>query len=198
MIMRRTSCPAWLLSHRSGWRCKLHPQRVQLFLLFYYILTGLHGLHMVIGMGILTVLLISGLARPLLAGVFRAGGSRRPVLAFRRYYLDIFAATSVLNWDVTYERLPLTCLFSGFRRADRADAHDGWLIDAFAGRLAYPGGPFHRHDQGAAGGACLHALAQGQQIDMDRCAERHVLAVHFNGAEFERFFDPPLVARRGD
>jgi cytochrome c oxidase subunit III len=41
----------WLTLH-------LRPERVQLFLLFYYILTGLHALHMIIGLGILTVLLI--------------------------------------------------------------------------------------------------------------------------------------------
>jgi cytochrome c oxidase subunit 3 len=36
----------------------LRPDRVELFFVFYFILTGLHALHMVIGLGVLGVLLV--------------------------------------------------------------------------------------------------------------------------------------------
>jgi cytochrome c oxidase subunit 3 len=34
----------------------LNPQHVRLFLLFYYLMTGLHALHLIVGIGLLTVL----------------------------------------------------------------------------------------------------------------------------------------------
>jgi cytochrome c oxidase subunit 3 len=36
----------------------VNPKRVQMFFIFYFILTGLHGLHMIIGLGVLLVLLV--------------------------------------------------------------------------------------------------------------------------------------------
>lgn len=36
----------------------VHPQRVELFLAFYYIMTGLHAVHMIVGMGLLIWLVI--------------------------------------------------------------------------------------------------------------------------------------------
>ncbi len=35
-----------------------YPSQVQLFLLFYFLMTGLHALHMVIGLGLLTILVV--------------------------------------------------------------------------------------------------------------------------------------------
>jgi cytochrome c oxidase subunit III len=40
-----------------GWG-SLNSQRVQLFFVFYFILTGLHGVHMIVGLGVLAVLLM--------------------------------------------------------------------------------------------------------------------------------------------
>ena len=34
----------------------LSPQRVKLFLMFYYIMTGLHAVHLIIGIGIISIL----------------------------------------------------------------------------------------------------------------------------------------------
>ena len=36
----------------------VRPPQVELFFVFYFVLTGLHALHMLIGLGVLTVLLI--------------------------------------------------------------------------------------------------------------------------------------------
>jgi cytochrome c oxidase subunit 3 len=38
----------------------LNPQNVQLFFSFYFAMTGMHALHMVIGVGLLTWLVIAG------------------------------------------------------------------------------------------------------------------------------------------
>ncbi len=40
----------------NGRPVPLDPQRVQLFLMFYYIMTGLHAVHLIIGIGIMAVL----------------------------------------------------------------------------------------------------------------------------------------------
>ncbi len=36
----------------------LHAHHVELFMFFYYVLTGLHGFHMIVGVGVLTAMLI--------------------------------------------------------------------------------------------------------------------------------------------
>jgi cytochrome c oxidase subunit 3 len=55
----------------------LNPGKVKLFLLFYYIMTGLHAVHLVIGIGIMTVLaILAGRGRftPECYGPLEAGG----------------------------------------------------------------------------------------------------------------------------
>ncbi len=48
-----------LAFHPNEWSGRgLNPERVQLFLLLYYIMTGLHALHLVVGIGVLTVLAV--------------------------------------------------------------------------------------------------------------------------------------------
>ena len=43
----------------AEWRHgEVNPQHVQLFLIFYYVMTGLHAVHMIIGMSILVVLMV--------------------------------------------------------------------------------------------------------------------------------------------
>jgi cytochrome c oxidase subunit III len=41
-----------------SWNAAAHPPGVELFMCFYFFMTGLHAIHMVIGLGILTVLVI--------------------------------------------------------------------------------------------------------------------------------------------
>lgn len=52
----------------EGTEGPVHPQRVQLMLVFYYIMTGLHAAHMVVGMGLLVWLVMrarAGMLTPL-------------------------------------------------------------------------------------------------------------------------------------
>lgn len=47
-------------AHGAGPSGALNPQNVQLFFSFYFAMTGMHALHMVIGVGLLTWLVIAG------------------------------------------------------------------------------------------------------------------------------------------
>jgi cytochrome c oxidase subunit 3 len=60
-------------AHSEEDSASLNPHHMQLFFSFYFVLTGLHALHMIIGIGILTVLIIAA-AR----GAF-AGGRFTPI-----------------------------------------------------------------------------------------------------------------------
>ena len=61
----------------SDWTPPLRPEKVKLFLLFYYTMTGLHGIHLLIGivfMTILTVLARRGRFTPRNYGLIEVGG----------------------------------------------------------------------------------------------------------------------------
>lgn len=66
-----------LAFHDQDWKPPLHPEKVKLFLLFYYIMTGLHGVHLTIGIGYMTVLTIlahRGRFTPQYYGPIEVGG----------------------------------------------------------------------------------------------------------------------------
>ena len=67
----------------------------QLFICFYFFMTGLHALHMIIGLGLLFVLLLRALRSEFSAAILRARRSHRPVLALRRYHLDFPLSASL-------------------------------------------------------------------------------------------------------
>ena len=54
----------WATSTVPGWEFAAapwmgsHAKQVELFFVFYFVLTGLHAIHMLVGMGVLTVMLI--------------------------------------------------------------------------------------------------------------------------------------------
>ena len=51
-------------------------------------MTGFHALHMIVGLGLMTTLLVMAIAEPLQAALVHAGRDQRTVLALRRYCLD--------------------------------------------------------------------------------------------------------------
>ena len=65
-----------------------HAPQVQLFLSFYFGMTGMHALHMLIGIGLLSVLVRLAWRGRFSPDVLHAGGDHRPVLAFCRYCVD--------------------------------------------------------------------------------------------------------------
>ena len=60
----------------------------EMFYSLYFCMTGLHALHMVIGLGIMTVIGDHGVAAAVRRRLLHAGRSRRAVLALRRHRLD--------------------------------------------------------------------------------------------------------------
>ena len=74
----------------------LNPGKVKLFLLFYYTMTGLHGIHLIIGIVFMTAD-DSRLAGPIHAAILRPHRSRRPVLAFCGRGLAFLVALALLD-----------------------------------------------------------------------------------------------------
>ena len=69
-----------------------------MFMCFYFFMTGLHAIHMVIGLGILTVLVIMTAREQVFTRILCAARDQRLVLALRRYCLDFPVPASVLDW----------------------------------------------------------------------------------------------------
>ena len=67
----------------------------QMFMCFYFFMTGVHALHMIIGLGLLVRVAAARAPRRIQRRIFRARRSHRPVLAFRRYHLDFPLSASV-------------------------------------------------------------------------------------------------------
>jgi len=66
-----------------------HGREAQIFFCLYFAMTGMHALHMIVGIGILSGLVGHGVAWALLARVLHAGRVDRPLLALRGYRLDL-------------------------------------------------------------------------------------------------------------
>ena len=66
-----------------------YPAGAEIFYSLYFCMTGLHALHMVIGLGIMTVIAIMAWRRQFNTEYFTPVGDRRPLLALRRHRLDL-------------------------------------------------------------------------------------------------------------
>ena len=62
---------------------------VQMFMCFYFFMTGLHALHMIVGLGLLTVLVIMTARNKFSPEYYTPLEDQRPVLALRRYRVDL-------------------------------------------------------------------------------------------------------------
>ena len=69
-----------------------------MFMCFYFFMTGLHALHMVVGLGILTVLVIMTARGRFSPRILRAARYQRSVLALRRYRLDFPVPAALSDW----------------------------------------------------------------------------------------------------
>ena len=63
--------------------------QAQLFFSLYFAMTGLHALHMVIGVGILIVLIVQAHRGSSTPEYYHAGGRGRTLLALRGHHLDL-------------------------------------------------------------------------------------------------------------
>ena len=55
----------------------------QLFMTFYFVMTGFHALHMIVGLCVLGVLALLCAARPFLSRISQSDRNRRALLALR-------------------------------------------------------------------------------------------------------------------
>ena len=69
-----------------------------MFMCFYFFMTGLHALHMVVGLGILTVLVIMTARGSFSSQYYAPLDISGLVLALRRYCVDISFPASVSDW----------------------------------------------------------------------------------------------------
>ena len=67
---------------------KEYARHAQLFFSLYFLMTGLHALHMIIGIGIMLWMLGWAQARHHYRGVLQPDRNQRPLLALRRHRLD--------------------------------------------------------------------------------------------------------------
>ena len=68
---------------------KEHIRHAQIFFSLYFVMTGLHALHMIIGIGIMLVMLWWSWNGTITAGVLQPDRDQRPLLALRRHRLDL-------------------------------------------------------------------------------------------------------------
>ena len=72
--------------------------QVQLFFSVYFAMTGLHALHMIIGVGVLAVLLVKACRGAYTPAYHTPVEDVGAVLAFRRYCVDLFVSVALSDW----------------------------------------------------------------------------------------------------
>ena len=83
-----------------------HAANAQLFFSLYFAMTGLHALHMIIGIVLLSILAIRALARRILSRLLHPCRHDRPLLALRRYRVD-FPVPAALSARRALTRRPI-------------------------------------------------------------------------------------------
>ena len=81
--------PQWVRAVDEEGHVQLLPPRANMFFGLYFVMTGLHGLHVIIGMSILIWVLVKNMQGQVLPGVLHAGRPRRALLAPRRPRVDL-------------------------------------------------------------------------------------------------------------
>ena len=96
MRRRRASDSA---TPRLAGRCRTRPVHTQIFFSLYFTMTGLHALHMIIGIGLMLV--ITWMAwKGEFDAMLHAGGDERPLLALRRHRLDLSVPAALSHRSV--------------------------------------------------------------------------------------------------
>ena len=147
---------------------------VQMFMCFYFFMTGLHAMHMVVGLGILMVLTVMtarGRFSPQYYAPLEISGL---VLALCRYCVDLFVPASVFDWRALQHGRPLMAdpaehvgayrtrgsgkrLRGSVSRADDRNGADHGRGLHRSRALEYCRGAGDRRHQDAARGSVLHA-----------------------------------------
>ena len=77
----------------------INQQHEQIYFSLYFAMTGLHALHMIIGLGIFLYLTYHAWKGRYTSGILHAPGNRRLVLALRGYCLDLSVSACCIFID---------------------------------------------------------------------------------------------------
>jgi cytochrome c oxidase subunit 3 len=80
----------------------------QLFFSLYFIMTGIHAAHMVVGIGIMLIILAMAWKKRFSPSLLRSGGSVRPLLALRRHRVDFPVPVLLFAGRAPDRRQPLS------------------------------------------------------------------------------------------
>ena len=86
---RTASRPSYKGDRLARRRWRTTAKGMQMFFVFYFTITGLHALHMIVGLGVLGVQLVLALRSRLRRPRLRPDRGGRAVLALRRYRVDL-------------------------------------------------------------------------------------------------------------
>ena len=172
----------------------------QIFFSLYFGMTGLHALHMIIGIPILLTIAVPGVAGPLQPRVPHAGGDRGALLALRRHHLDLPLPPPLPD------RGALTCpstTSSPGRSTSASSSPCASLTVVTVVVTGYDFGPFNlivalggRDHQGDARRALLHARPLQPEAHRRRDRLEHRLLRDPGLPDPDRLRQPPLAAHR--
>ena len=175
---------------------------VELFLLFYWITTGFHALHVIIGVTAVLVIAVLTWKRDFTGAYHAPVEVLAPLLALRGPGLDFLAAYVVPARHPPPGRvLKKSCYgsirfvadhVSGRTRCTRPahGAYDGRVLCSFGRRLAYRGRAFDRGRQGRAGAAILHASDPKSAEHLGGHCRRHQRTIVVIAADLYRLCQP--------
>ena len=78
------------------------PQHTEIYFSLYWAMTGLHALHMIIGIGLVTWIVIAGLMGAYSPLVLQSGGKCRTVLALCRFGVDLLIPAALFDQQETW------------------------------------------------------------------------------------------------
>ena len=193
-------------------------QHTEIYFSLYWAMTGLHALHMIIGIGLVTWIVIAGLRGAYSPAVLQSGGKCRIVLALRRSGVDLFIPAALFDQQETWwlsdeTRSNLNSILARTRNISSYTSHlapismyvgiwaalmvghraDGICRLGRTGHLQHRAGAADRDHQGHAGGAVLHAPALQHQADHGDGGSGHFLPDHPVLAEHDRLPDARLA-----
>ena len=88
-----------------------YPAGAEIFYSLYFVMTGLHAVHMIIGLGIMAVIATMAWRGKFDGELLHAGRSVRPLLALRRHRLDLPVPAALPHWGTLHRgSLRQSCL----------------------------------------------------------------------------------------
>ena len=175
-----------------------NPAHAQIFFSLYFVMTGLHALHMIIGLGIFLWLFLAawkGRFTPEYNTPIEIGGLYWHFVDIVWIYLVSVAlpdrpAPMRLRMSAHSTSSPLPDLLRGILRAARRHRPDRIRRDFGLGPVQRPSGAWHRHRQSDSGRSLLHArLARQRKAHQAGANGSIVLPASVAGADHDRLRD---------